>query len=64
MSVNYHDAQVFLKEPEFTKLEEKVEYCRSLIGSTTYSDITGKVGKISSVKTVGSNVYLRVEVIS
>ena len=66
MSVTYHESQVtFYKEKEvdLDKLEEKLESCKKLIGKPTYSDVTGKTGKISSVFASKGNIYLGVEVL-
>lgn len=63
MAVSYHDSQVtFFKTPNPKEAEEKMKFCKELIGSRTYSLITQKPGKISGVSMIGNNVFLRIEV--
>ena len=62
--VTYHDSQVtFFKEANKKAADEKLDMCKNLIGTPVYSTITEKSGKISGVKMIGFNVFVRVEVV-
>ncbi|RJQ27035.1 hypothetical protein C4577_01815 [Candidatus Parcubacteria bacterium] len=62
MAVSYHESQATFYQTPNKEVNEKFEEYKKLVGTPTYSTVTGKSGRISSINIIKNNVFFRVEV--